>query len=369
MSNHHLPVPIDDRPLRQSLFKTAADILKKIEKLENEVLNFREKDQNLFQNWYQLTFKADLERAERLYKEYADLATFHNSVLAQADMHDQTLSEALASLRREQKRYEKGTEAQKKKIEELRLKREEFLKEAMASKDDKLEDEKAFEEVRRRKEAFYFFDDLLHALEQRDGLRILAMWDRATEEMRQDAEESFQELRGVSVTAFIERLRGEKESIDKEIKSPQATYATPSPPADYKTLYRKLARRLHPDVMKATSKVTAAWVQQTWLKVQEAYKNQDAEALQRLDLTTLIRMQELHHLSLDEIRSSAVALNSEFDDLRLSIKDLKKHPAWKFSSKRTFDTLKKKLKAKLDRDLEPLRYDIENLREMYGHRR
>lgn len=369
MFSTRLPLIIDDQPIRKDLFKTAAEVLKKIEKLEKELANFHDKDQSLYQNWYQLTFQEDLKRAEKLYDEYNRLAKLHNSVLAQADMYDQSHGEALAALRREQKQYDKGTEEQKKKIDEKRLKREEFLKK---NHDDEIDfdDGEMNEELRRRKESFYFFEFILTAIEQREGFRILSLWDQATPDMRQDAEESFQELQGVSLTAFIEMLREEKARVDEDLKSsinPEPPTAQANRP-DAKSLYRKLARRLHPDIMKATNKVTAAWVLQTWLKVQEAYKRDDAEALERLDLITLIRMEELHRLSLDEIRASGDALKKEFQDLNLSIRDLKKHPAWKFSTKRSFDTLKNKIRQKLRRELDPIKFDIEALREMYGCR-
>lgn len=360
MSSTRLPLMIDDQPIRKDLFKTAAEVLKKIEKLEKELANFQDKDQSLYQNWFQLTFQEDLDKANKLYDEYNRLAKLHNSVLAQAEMFDQSHGEALAALRREQKQYDKGTEAQKKKIEEKRLQREEFLSGAGEEDDD----------FRERKEAFYFFEFILAAIEQREGFRILALWDQATPEMRHDAEESFQELNGVSLTAFIEMLREERNRVDEDLKEtaqPEPPPAQPTRP-DAKILYRKLARRLHPDVMKATNKVTAAWILQTWLKVQDAYKRDDAEALERLDLITLIRMEELHQLSLDEIRASGEALKREFKDMTLSIRDLKKHPAWKFSTKRSFDTLKDKIRKKLRRDLDPIKSDIEALREMYGHR-
>jgi hypothetical protein len=369
MFSARLPLIIDDQPIRKDLFKTAAEVLKKIEKLEKELANFHDKDQSLYQNWFQLTFQEDLDKASKLYDEYNRLAKLHNSVLAQAEMFDQSHGEALAALRREQKQYDKGTEAQKKKIDEKRLQREEFLQKNQDEEIDFGADEEE-NDFRKRKEAFYFFELILAAIEQREGFRILALWDQATPEMRQDAEESFQELNGVSLTAFIEMLREERNRVDEDLKEttqPEPPPAHPTRP-DAKILYRKLARRLHPDVMKTTNKVTATWILQTWLKVQDAYKRDDAEALARLDLITLVRMEELHQLSLDEIRASAEALKREHKDMTLSIRDLKKHPAWKFSTKRSFDTLKDKIRKKLRRDLDPIKFDIEALREMYGRR-
>lgn len=369
MFSSRLPLVIDDQPLRKSLFKTASEVLKKIEKLEKEIANFHEKDQSLYHNWYHVTFKAELEKVDKLYDEYNKLAHFHNSVLAQANMYDQSHTEALSALRREEKRYEKGSEDQKRKIQELRLKREEFIEQNRAANNNS-DDIQMNEDLRQRKEAFYFFEYLLAAIEQRQGFKILSMWDKATPEMRLEAEESFHELRGVSIAAFIEMLRHEKSLIDEKESSVKApdTGLTPKNRLNAKALYRKLARRLHPDVIKVSDKVTDVWVQQTWLKVQDAYKKNDAEALDRLDLITLIRMEELHEISLDEIRASEVALNREFQDLRFSIRDLKKHPAWKFSTKRTFDTLKSKIREKLRRELEPLKYDVEHLRKTYGRR-
>ncbi|MNK98598.1 hypothetical protein D3C87_1189670 [compost metagenome] len=185
--------------------------------------------------------------------------------------------------------------------------------------------------------------------------------------MRLDAEESIQEQQGVSITAFMDMLREEKNRVAEEIKSPDKPEPafTQTPRLDAKALYRRLARRLHPDVKKASAKVTEAWVLQTWLKVQDAYKREDATALERLDLICLIRMEELNQLSLDEIRAGGAALTQEFEDLRFSIRDLKKHPAWKFSTKRAFDSLRSKIREKIRRELEPIKYDIEQLREMY----
>ncbi len=115
-----------------------------------------------------------------------------------------------------------------------------------------------------------------------------------------------------------------------------------------KILYRKLVRKLHPDLQQArasveNSETASDWTQKIWERVQKAYLGEDVESLQRLLKLTLLRSNSLDQLTLDEILEARSWLQVDLEELQDKVQALKISPAWGFSTRKDFASLSRQL--------------------------
>jgi len=131
---------------------------------------------------------------------------------------------------------------------------------------------------------------------------------------------------------------------------------TPEPTANrLKTLYRSLARKLHPDVNEFLDQKR----KDLWHQVQSAYDNQDLERLE-----ALAAMSDILDDSVQGVES-VWSLKSLFEELSLGLRHLQRQvtlcgrePAWGFKKKREQP---KKIKRERDKVAAQLRYDESEL--------
>ncbi|MGZ3794430.1 MAG: hypothetical protein ACXVCP_18930 [Bdellovibrio sp.] len=137
-----------------------------------------------------------------------------------------------------------------------------------------------------------------------------------------------------------------------------------------KVVYRKLARLIHPDTNKAALNCQGPdneWYTNMWLKIQDAYQRKDVNLLKRLSLITCIRIEGLQSLTLDEIDESAKIFEEEHQELKRSLAEFQKHPAWRFSTKTNYTALSKKLRKEIKANIDPLLEDIDRLKMMHAY--
>lgn len=118
---------VNDQLIRQKYFAEANDIIQRMERLERKIQVFHTKDQKLFDQWYKLTFREDQADVDRTQSEFRKLAQFHNWVVATAHMLDIDLPDAYLLMKEEERRYENGTEEERRKIDVDREKRNAFI--------------------------------------------------------------------------------------------------------------------------------------------------------------------------------------------------------------------------------------------------
>ena len=126
-----------------------------------------------------------------------------------------------------------------------------------------------------------------------------------------------------------------------------------------RSTYRRLARLLHPD--KQTGEVSMEhqeWSSMKWQRVQDAYKNRDHEALKRIELLCMAELGQLNNLTTEEIYQSSLVLAQELDHLKSSLRSSRKHPAWRFSTRRSFDALTKKIRRELEDRFSPIEAEV-----------
>lgn len=416
---------IDDWKLRLKLFAEAEAVIKKIDKVERDRDNFSNQDQRLFTDWYELTFRQEKKELEERHQEYIALAKLHNDIIAVAEMQDIPPHRAYLFLKEEEKRYQAGTDSQRAEIDKLRQERLEFAQKAMdeeygsaADEDEDFEDfldEMMNEKVDvsdLRKEDRLFYQHLKSAdpaqlREEFSGAEELPMarsaiwvasmvedshllvkiWDLLSAKTQRHLSKDFKKNTGGPMEDFINSLRNtlsreafnasrrEDDPEDSEngffdgfIQSPRKQTFTLSENAEQelKLIFRKLARLIHPDSQDPQlSESLKTWYQKVWQQVQEAYKAKNLQQLKKLEIMATIRLKELNSLTFAEIKASTHWLEEELAELRASLKSLEKHPAWKFSTKRSYETLIKKIKKEFESNLAPLLKDIDQLKELH----
>ena len=106
---------------------------------------------------------------------------------------------------------------------------------------------------------------------------------------------------------------------------------------EIKQLYRKLARRLHPD----SRNYTGSEASQHWEALQAAYERGDLEKMQTIEVLCDADESGLSiDLGLSRLTDWANHFQAELSAIQADLKAAKKHPSWKFSSK-TAEELKR----------------------------
>lgn len=446
---------INDAEVRKAAFASTAAILKKIEQLEKDVDAFHEKDQQLYNEWFNLTFRDELKKAELLREEYFQLGSFHNEVIAFSQMKNIPPYKAYGFLMEEKHQYENGNESERAKIDGLRKERQEFARKAMEEEDRRYSDDHFFSDEDIFSDDDLGFDDssdedvdkmfsgkrsrvdlsklnksekeiynliknmpekeMAGALKSSDGLMmflqafslasavedghlIVKLWDAAPAKVRNQAQKMFPAQQG-SLKDIIEGLRfavqmddivgdfednnnddifEDEDQEENEHHSDEKFVffgkkgkksLKPNDEALLKQIYRKLVRVIHPDSHHHDQKMNSQkqqWFSKMWHEIQRAYQGKNLSALKRLEMIAVVRTQDLQSLTLEEISDSAKFFNQELVALKRNIKEFQKNPAWRFSGKKNYESLKSRIKKELREDLEPLYFELEELKELHS---
>jgi len=133
-----------------------------------------------------------------------------------------------------------------------------------------------------------------------------------------------------------------------------------------KTMYRRLARRLHPDAGPDRAGDDQRWRRRYWRLLQSARDRGDAAALADLDAVTKVRQMDLKECTLDEARRARHWLARENDELSTERDRAAATVAWGFGTAAA-DTVEGRVRAELHHDAEALRADIRALREEHEY--
>ena len=114
---------VDNEPLRVVEIRKAKSWLKKIDRLDETIERYYSTDSRLFSDWHDLTFRDLNETLRKKREEYTAYAQFHNKMVFIANSQYISIPRAYRILREEEAAYQRGDEAIKSKIDELRAKR------------------------------------------------------------------------------------------------------------------------------------------------------------------------------------------------------------------------------------------------------
>ena len=407
---------IDDRLVREDAFAQAEKIIKKLDRLETDLDSFHDRDQRLFSSWYDLTFRKEKQQITDFHDEYRRLSKFHNWMIVVAEMHHVSLPRAFAYLKQEEERYIIGTEQEKAEIEKLRLKRDLYIRREIEAEfgydtspdfddleDDEeddpkkeeapelkmireMSDQKLLKLCRDRGGAFALLSMCLnYAKVPEDYTLLLKVWDATPPQYQLAFAKEYTRETGKSLPHFIEEIRDylegiskpepDEEEIDESLFDEDFIRSSPPPPPRrsvkktsgeeveaLKLLYRKLVRQLHPDLRGNNLTV---WQKKMWERVQNANRRQDKKLLEKLFRMVLIRNQSLNDLTVSEILESRVWLKEEFENLSQEAHGLKKQPAWGFSRRKEYASLKKKLGKPFVDQLSELSLRVGDLKDQH----
>jgi broad specificity phosphatase PhoE len=438
---------VDNRPLRARHFSEAKKVIEKIERLEERIRTFHSSDQKRFDQWFELTFRSQRQAQEDARSRYQELARFHNWVVATAHKLDLEMPQAYMLMREEQRLWERGTEAERKKIELERERREAYIRqefrtrynesfafeEESASDDtsnggiegleqilDRLEDAvfdadrwtEASAESRIDRLALLEDEILTRSLEDQDTAFMMfdvalnwgqthhnysffrRLWTLMSANQRtffayvynSVTDEAIEELLvGIGLSPDFEdpsaetsedsddfeddeAFRFDEDYIDPRRKPRERPTATSSGDEEkLKQTFRKLMRKLHPDIHAAEGAEgqTPAWIQRIWGLVQTAYGAKNVPTLERLLKLTLIRMNVLDELSVGEISEARHWLKRDLEALEEESAELKTSMAWGFSQKKSYTSLTQKITRQLNLELREVTDQISELEDQH----
>lgn len=176
-------------------------------------------------------------------------------------------------------------------------------------------------------------------------------FDDVSEAFRQAFEEMFGDGR---------RPDAEEGDADQRRRPGKQPGRYPSPEeASIKTLYRALAKRLHPD----HSDLESPMRERRWNELQCAYEERDLEGLQRIEAVCDMEVGGLSiGLGLARLRDLAAYHRSHLEPIRRALRQAKRHPAFDFE-KANREVIRREARIGLSDTLDQIREKIEWIRE------
>lgn len=200
------------------------------------------------------------------------------------------------------------------------------------------------------------FEDKLRLVQRMNALYAYRGMTRhqALKQASRDHEAMKARRRLEEAQAREEAAKGERTSASQaESKSP------PSPDAELKCLYRKLARALHPD---RSGSADCPVLKAFWQDTQDAYQARDLERLKSIWTECLLEAEsDLGDVPLPDLKLATSRLKTRFHRLQKEkIASVADDPAWRFG-RRDFAALEESIAARLDQEEAELRDDLSGL--------
>lgn len=396
---------VDDQEIRKKAFSRIDRLLQKLQRMEANLESYYARDQRLFTEWLDLTFRARRREIDLLRAEYRDLADFHNWMHALAEMEDLSLPEAAVLVREEIRLYKEGSDDDRRRIDQMRARREDFVRARLeqdhlrarrrrnirdeeelngarsetldpadleelehlnALSDDEIEEWCANSEV-----AHMFLGKILRVAGFTGDYHLFfRVWDLLHPKVQKTFSLQFEKKTGVSLFEVIEEMREKVRSEDAadevyaqasgETDRPEPAKPLTPKAETLKLLYRQLARKLHPDMNGADGE--ADWRKGMWLRVQAAYKIEDTKEMTKLFHLVLLRGREWQALRISELQTTHEWLSDEISATNDYLKNLRRQPAWGFSRRKNLAPIEKKIDREMAKERKLLENQVVELR-------
>jgi hypothetical protein len=132
-------------------------------------------------------------------------------------------------------------------------------------------------------------------------------------------------------------------------------------PARLKELYRSVVRRLHPDIQGEMTPQKTEW----WHQAQAAYEAGDLEQLEViLTLCEIGDSGTTAHTSASLLQRITARLKSSLREIKRQLRELRRDPAWNFSSRTDLDALAIRTRQAMMDDLESMRRQYRTIQEV-----
>ena len=316
---------VDSAPLRERELKRYQLIQSKFEKLQAEVRRYTEVDHPQFEGWYQSTFEKRLERRKQLETELQKLEAWATAVNELAYTHDMSVTAAYRKIKKANDEMELEYERQRA-----------HAAEKEAEEQESQSQESAEENFDREFESFF---------RRRYGARPKSAKAQAA------YDQLFKEL--------YEDFRTGNFRSSAHQQSPKARVENES--ADFKTIYRELARALHPDLNPDQS----IDKKELWLEVQNAHLKGDLRSLQLIAAGLAFEQRkESGNIGLFDLEELRRNLEKKFNALQRKKKKFQRSTEWNFSTLQKDEVELKRIRSQFADEID---YKLKELEFRHRH--
>lgn len=154
----------------------------------------------------------------------------------------------------------------------------------------------------------------------------------------------------------------EEYKFDKTFFNPKAKEASEEDRIRTKYLFRKIARKVHPDHLNPEDfENLKSWFDIIWKKVSVAHSRNDYRALEVLHHKIMVVLKAYDELTILELEQAANAFEAEYQATSDQIAGIKNSPAWNFSKLKSYAKLERQQAKPFLVRLEDLKEKIESL--------
>jgi hypothetical protein len=135
-----------------------------------------------------------------------------------------------------------------------------------------------------------------------------------------------------------------------------------------KSVYRKLVRRLHPDLLgQENDSAELRWQKRVWNTAQVARRDGHLQELELLYKVTLLRQLELKELTIADAHEVHDWLAKELERLRVELNQARKNLAWNFSRKSISAQFQRDVEEYLNREIQALETELEDIKGQHAY--
>ncbi len=203
------------------------------------------------------------------------------------------------------------------------------------------------------------FEEILHAEEEKALAFYAVLGDHDSSDINSDSEE----------INFGERKKPKDEpeatkeyKFDKTFFNPKEKKVSEEDRIRTKYLFRKIARKVHPDHLNPEDfENLKSWFDIVWKKVSVAHSRNDYRALEVLHHKIMVVLKAYDELTILDLEQAANAFEAEYRATSDQIDGIKNSPAWNFSKLKSYAKLERQQSKPFLVRLEDLNEKIESL--------
>jgi len=333
---HQNIIPISSAPIRKKWLSRYHEIERRLSKLKREWNLFETEAQNSYQQWYHRTFARTISDLKSVGEEIHELQLILSAVDAQREVNGLSKRAALEYV-----------------LNAVSNKQDPFPDREQVSRHEE-EKKRIYEQQFKLSHGVFGGQEIDPEILERAKYMVYAAVRRQYPAPPQDPWEiqRLQQEIDRAIHEVYERLLHQKSDFDEEevrqearpksrVREEQDPGARTRISEEYKVLYRKIVKRLHPDRGEEMSEEEKL----LWTEAQRAYLARDEEALR----TLLLRVEgggliQIHRVeSIGEIIDVTVALHREYEEIQFYQRRTKKEWVYRHWASRKHAVNRKKL--------------------------
>jgi len=150
--------------------------------------------------------------------------------------------------------------------------------------------------------------------------------------------------------------------------TPAATVTAVSPEEETRQVYRKLVRRLHPDLQgPGLDAIEQRWQSKVWHAAQKARQLGHADELNRLYKVTLLRQMEFTELTIADAHDICAFLKKELDRLTVALDEVHQNPAHGFHQREDLTEFRAQMALRMSKEIATLEVELKDLKGQHAY--